>query len=178
MTTLTAVKPAEKRRHVRVALGVNLDINLKGAFFLCQSVLRVFAEKRSGTIVNVASLAAQRGGGLVGGSHYAASKGGMLSLTKSIAREFGALGITVPRMLLVKNALRASLSSENRTALPNFPSTSSAVPLPLGAVNLRSSIVAMIGPSAGAAKATAAGTATSAKRSRVTISPSADDALW
>ena len=30
MTTLTAVKPAEKRRHVRVALGVNLDINLKG----------------------------------------------------------------------------------------------------------------------------------------------------
>jgi NAD(P)-dependent dehydrogenase (short-subunit alcohol dehydrogenase family) len=74
-------------------LDVMFDINLKGAFFLCQSVLRVFAEKRSGTIVNVASLAAQRGGGLVGGAHYAASKGGMLSLTKSIAREFGALGI-------------------------------------------------------------------------------------
>ena len=70
-----------------------LDINLKGAFYLCQSVLKVFAERRSGTIVNVASLAAQRGGGLVGGSHYAASKGGILSLTKSIAREFGPLGI-------------------------------------------------------------------------------------
>jgi NAD(P)-dependent dehydrogenase (short-subunit alcohol dehydrogenase family) len=69
------------------------DINLKGAFFICQSVLKVFVEKRSGTIVNVASLAAQRGGGLVGGSHYAASKGGMLSMTKSIAREFGHLGI-------------------------------------------------------------------------------------
>lgn len=74
-------------------LDLMFDINLKGAFFLCQSVLKVFAEKRSGTIVNVASLAAQRGGGLVGGSHYAASKGGMLSMTKSIAREFGALGI-------------------------------------------------------------------------------------
>lgn len=74
-------------------LDLMFDINLKGAFFLCQSVLRVFVEKRSGTIVNVASLAAQRGGGLVGGSHYAASKGGMLSMTKSIAREFGALGI-------------------------------------------------------------------------------------
>jgi NAD(P)-dependent dehydrogenase (short-subunit alcohol dehydrogenase family) len=74
-------------------LDLMFDINLKGAFFLCQSVLKVFVEKRSGTIVNVASLAAQRGGGLVGGSHYAASKGGMLSLTKSIAREFGALGI-------------------------------------------------------------------------------------
>jgi NAD(P)-dependent dehydrogenase (short-subunit alcohol dehydrogenase family) len=74
-------------------LDLMFDINLKGAFFLCQSVLKVFVEKRSGTIVNVSSLAAQRGGGLVGGSHYAASKGGMLSMTKSIAREFGHLGI-------------------------------------------------------------------------------------
>jgi NAD(P)-dependent dehydrogenase (short-subunit alcohol dehydrogenase family) len=74
-------------------LDLMFDINLKGAFFLCQSILKVFTENRSGTIVNVASLAAQRGGGLVGGSHYAASKGGMLSLTKSIAREFGHLGI-------------------------------------------------------------------------------------
>jgi NAD(P)-dependent dehydrogenase (short-subunit alcohol dehydrogenase family) len=74
-------------------LDLMFDINLKGAFFLCQSVLKVFVKKQSGTIVNVASLAAQRGGGLVGGSHYAASKGGMLSMTKSIAREFGAFGI-------------------------------------------------------------------------------------
>jgi NAD(P)-dependent dehydrogenase (short-subunit alcohol dehydrogenase family) len=74
-------------------LDLMFDINLKGAFFLCQSVLEVFKSQRSGNIVNVASLAAQRGGGLVGGSHYAASKGGMLSLTRSIAREFGALGV-------------------------------------------------------------------------------------
>jgi len=74
-------------------LSLMFDINLKGAFYLCQSVLEVFVKQESGTIVNVASLAAQRGGGLVGGAHYAASKGGMLSLTKSIAREFGHLGI-------------------------------------------------------------------------------------
>jgi NAD(P)-dependent dehydrogenase (short-subunit alcohol dehydrogenase family) len=74
-------------------LDVMLDVNLKGAFYLCQSVLRVFVERRCGNIVNVSSLAAQRGGGLVGGAHYAASKGGVLSLTKSIAREFGAFGI-------------------------------------------------------------------------------------
>jgi len=74
-------------------LDVMLDVNLKGAFFLCQSVLKVFVERRSGNIVNVSSLAAQRGGGLVGGPHYAASKGGVLSLTRSIAREFGAMGI-------------------------------------------------------------------------------------
>lgn len=74
-------------------LDVMLDVNLKGAFYLCQSVLKVFVERGSGNIVNVSSLAAQRGGGLVGGAHYAASKGGMLSLTRSIAREFGAHGI-------------------------------------------------------------------------------------
>jgi NAD(P)-dependent dehydrogenase (short-subunit alcohol dehydrogenase family) len=70
-----------------------LDVNLEGAFHLCQSALRVFSTQRSGVIVNVASVAAQRGGGLVGGAHYAASKGGLVSLTKTIAREFGPLGI-------------------------------------------------------------------------------------
>jgi NAD(P)-dependent dehydrogenase (short-subunit alcohol dehydrogenase family) len=74
-------------------LDLMLDINLKGAFYLCQSALKIFVERRSGNIVNVSSLAAQRGGGLVGGAHYAASKGGVLSLTRSIAREFGSLGI-------------------------------------------------------------------------------------
>lgn len=74
-------------------LDLMLDINLKGTFHICQSVLKVFAAQKSGNIVNLASLAAQRGGGLVGGAHYAASKGGVLSLTRSIAREFGHLGI-------------------------------------------------------------------------------------
>ena len=74
-------------------LDVMLDVNLKGTFFLCQAALKVFAERQSGNIVNVSSLAAQRGGGLVGGPHYAASKGGVLSLTRSIAREFAAMGI-------------------------------------------------------------------------------------
>ena len=70
-----------------------LDVNLKGTFNVCRSVLSVFAKRKAGTIVNLASVAAQRGGGLVGGAHYAASKGGVISLTKSIAREFGPLGI-------------------------------------------------------------------------------------
>jgi len=70
-----------------------LGVNLKGAFNLCKSALEVFSARQSGTIVNIASVAAQRGGGLVGGAHYAASKGGVISLTRSIAREFGPLGI-------------------------------------------------------------------------------------
>jgi NAD(P)-dependent dehydrogenase (short-subunit alcohol dehydrogenase family) len=95
-------------------LDVMLGVNLKGAFYLCQSVLRVFAERRSGTIVNVASVAAQRGGGLVGGSHYAASKGGVLSMTKSIAREFGALGIRANAICpaMIETAMLDGLSAE------------------------------------------------------------------
>jgi NAD(P)-dependent dehydrogenase (short-subunit alcohol dehydrogenase family) len=70
-----------------------IDVNLKGTFNICKSVLNIFQTHKSGVIVNLASLAAQRGGGLVGGAHYAASKGGVISLTRSIAREFAPLGI-------------------------------------------------------------------------------------
>jgi NAD(P)-dependent dehydrogenase (short-subunit alcohol dehydrogenase family) len=70
-----------------------IAVNLKGAFNLCQKALERFVDQKSGVIVNIASLAAQRGGGLVGGAHYASAKGGVLSLTRSIAREFGPLGI-------------------------------------------------------------------------------------
>jgi NAD(P)-dependent dehydrogenase (short-subunit alcohol dehydrogenase family) len=70
-----------------------MDVNLKGAFNLCQSVLAILVAQKEGTIVNLSSLAAQRGGGLVGGAHYAAAKGGVISLTRAIAREFGASNI-------------------------------------------------------------------------------------
>jgi NAD(P)-dependent dehydrogenase (short-subunit alcohol dehydrogenase family) len=68
-------------------------VNLKGTFNLCKSILPVLVSGRKGAIVNLASAAAQRGGGLVGGAHYAASKGGVISLTRTIAREFGPQGI-------------------------------------------------------------------------------------
>ncbi len=105
-------------------LNLMFDINLKGAFFICQSVLRVFVGKRAGTIVNVASLAAQRGGGLVGGSHYAASKGGMLSMTKSIAREFGSLGIRANAICpaMIQTPMLDGLSEERlRTIIDAIP---------------------------------------------------------
>ena len=95
-------------------LDVMFDVNLKGAFFLCQSVLKIFVERGVGNIVNVSSLAAQRGGGLVGGPHYAASKGGVLSLTKSIAREFGVHGIRANAICpaMIDTAMLDGLSPE------------------------------------------------------------------
>lgn len=69
------------------------NVNLKGAFNLCKAALEVFVRQGFGNIVNLSSAAAQRGAGLAGGAHYAASKGGVISLTRSIAREYGALNI-------------------------------------------------------------------------------------
>ena len=70
-----------------------ITVNLTGSFNICRSVLPALVAQGSGSIVNVASAAAQRGGGSVGASHYAASKGGVISLTRTMAREFGPAGV-------------------------------------------------------------------------------------
>lgn len=72
-----------------------MHINLKSAFYCCQAVLPSMAERRSGRVINVASVAAKVGGGLLGTTTYAASKAGMIGLSKGLAREFAPFGITV-----------------------------------------------------------------------------------
>lgn len=73
-----------------------LDINLVGAFVVAQQALRHMEAAGSGTAVLVASDAGFRGGGgLIADSAYAASKAGVLSLVKSLAREFAASGVRV-----------------------------------------------------------------------------------
>lgn len=71
-----------------------LDVNLKGTFFMCQAVAPAMIERRYGRIVLVGSIAA-RVGGEMGGPHYAASKGGVVSLGRALARRLGKHGITV-----------------------------------------------------------------------------------
>ena len=70
-----------------------MDVNLRGTLYMSQALIPHFRERRSGVIVCLASVAAQRGGGLFGGPHYAASKGGVLALAKSMARELAPDGI-------------------------------------------------------------------------------------
>ncbi|WNY86778.1 SDR family NAD(P)-dependent oxidoreductase [Leclercia adecarboxylata] len=67
--------------------------NLRGTFIGCQTLGRYFASGY-GRIINLASLAGQNGG-TASGAHYAASKGGILTLTKIFARELGKSGVTV-----------------------------------------------------------------------------------
>ena len=71
-----------------------ININLRGAFFCCQAVTPVMKTQKSGTILNIASLAGQVGGVAVG-AHYSASKAGIICLTKSFAKALAPFGIRV-----------------------------------------------------------------------------------
>jgi 3-oxoacyl-[acyl-carrier protein] reductase len=70
-----------------------LDINLKGAFFAAKHAARFMVEKESGRIIFISSTAGQRGEAFY--SHYAASKGGLISFTKSLAPELAPHGVLV-----------------------------------------------------------------------------------
>ena len=70
-----------------------MRINLDAVFYACNAVVPVMKENRRGWIINVASTAAVRGEALH--SHYAASKGALLSFTKSLSTELAPFGIRV-----------------------------------------------------------------------------------
>lgn len=71
-----------------------LSVNLTSTFLACRAVLPHMEAAQQGTIVTVSSLAAHDGGGN-GAAHYAASKAGVLTFTKALAKEVGGLGIRV-----------------------------------------------------------------------------------
>lgn len=70
-----------------------VDTNLKGCFNTCKAVVRQMMKQKGGAIVNIASVVALTGN--PGQVNYAASKGGMVSLSKSLAKEMGSRGIRV-----------------------------------------------------------------------------------
>ena len=70
-----------------------IDTNLKGAFSFTQAIMRAMIKQRSGRIINISSVAGLTGN--AGQANYAASKAGLIGLTKSLARELASRGITV-----------------------------------------------------------------------------------
>ena len=70
-----------------------IDTNLKGAFSFTQAVMRSMIKQRSGRIINISSITGLTGN--AGQANYAASKAGLIGLTKSLARELASRGITV-----------------------------------------------------------------------------------
>ena len=69
-----------------------LRVNLKGAFNCTKAVARIMMKQRSGRIVNMASIVGLIGN--AGQANYSASKGGLIALTKTTAKELAARGIT------------------------------------------------------------------------------------
>src|SRR5215470_3370238 len=72
---------------------LNLDVNLKGTFLMCQAVIPVMKRQRSGRIINAASFAAILP--ITGSSAYAASKAGVHYFTRVLAGELGPWNVTV-----------------------------------------------------------------------------------
>jgi 3-oxoacyl-[acyl-carrier protein] reductase len=70
-----------------------LDINLSAAFFTARTIARDMIRKRSGSIVNMASVVGIHGNG--GQANYAASKAGLIAVTKSLANEVASRGVRV-----------------------------------------------------------------------------------
>ena len=64
-----------------------LDVNLRGTLNMSQAVIPQMKAQQSGSIIAMSSVSAQRGGGIFGGPHYSAAKGGILGLSKAMARE-------------------------------------------------------------------------------------------
>ena len=71
------------------------DINMRGTFHMTQAVVPQMRRQKSGSIVNMSSVSAQRGGGVFGGTVYSAAKASILGYTKASARELGPDNIRV-----------------------------------------------------------------------------------
>jgi NAD(P)-dependent dehydrogenase (short-subunit alcohol dehydrogenase family) len=70
-----------------------MTVDLKGTFFCSQAAFRIMKEQRGGRIINIASLAGERGGRFAG-AHYSAAKAGVIVLTKCFALNGGEYNIT------------------------------------------------------------------------------------
>jgi 3-oxoacyl-[acyl-carrier protein] reductase len=99
-----------------------IDINLKGTFHCTKAAVRRMVRQRSGRIVNITSVMGITGNG--GQANYAASKAGMIGLTKSTAKEVGSRGITCNAVApgWVRTQMTESLPEElSRRALEQIP---------------------------------------------------------
>lgn len=101
-----------------------LRVNLTGPFLCTKAVLPVMKEHHFGRIVNISS-SAGRSVSTLGGIHYTASKAGLLGLTRAVAKEVAAFGITVnavcPGLIDTEMVRKTTTDNELRDFINSFP---------------------------------------------------------
>lgn len=118
-----------------------IDVNLTGTFHCCQVAVPDMLDAGWGRIVMISSSSAQRGSPRM--AHYAASKGALLSLTKSLAREYGPVGITVNN--IPPSAIETPMQHAGQEA-GHLPSNEQmAATVPLGHLGTGDDIAAAVG---------------------------------
>ncbi|NOQ59971.1 3-oxoacyl-ACP reductase FabG [Mycolicibacterium fortuitum] len=118
-----------------------IEVNLSGTFRCCQVALPDMVEAGWGRIVMISSSSAQRGTPFA--AHYAASKGALLTLTKSLAREYAAHGITVNN--IPPSGIETPMQHQSQAAgyLPSNETI--AANIPLGRLGTGADIAAAVG---------------------------------
>lgn len=97
-----------------------LDINLKGVFNCSKAAAKIMMKQRSGKIVNIASVVGLMGN--AGQANYSASKGGVIALTKTMARELASRNINVNAVApgFIKTAMTEKLSEDAKKKLTDL----------------------------------------------------------
>ena len=91
-----------------------VDVNLKGAFYCAKAVMRPMTKQRSGRIINMSSVSGVYGN--PGQANYAASKAGVIGLTKALAKELARKGVTVNAIApgFIETDMTAALSDDQK----------------------------------------------------------------
>jgi len=118
-----------------------IDVNLTGTFHCCQVAVPDMLAAGWGRIVMISSSSAQRGS--PGMAHYAASKGALLSLTKSLAREYGPSGITVNNV--PPSGIETPMQHQSQATGNLPPNEQMAASIPVGHLGTGDDIAAAVG---------------------------------
>lgn len=112
-----------------------LNVNLKGAFLVTQAAAKVMIKQRTGRIVNISSVVGRMGN--AGQTNYAASKAGLIGLTKASAKELASRGITV-------NAIAPGfIKTEMTDKMPDAAREKLSGGIPLGRLGLPEDVAAV-----------------------------------
>ncbi|NLF01502.1 MAG: SDR family oxidoreductase, partial [Anaerolineales bacterium] len=100
-----------------------LDVNLRGTYLVCRELVEGMKQRRNGRIINFASMAA-RCGAIETGIHYAASKGGIIAFSRTLAKEVGPYGITVNVLapgVVMTGPVRQQIGGREKSYMPLIP---------------------------------------------------------